>query len=167
MAAIDLKKCLLKIKDGSSTPKSITVTVGEGNLTYSVSRTIEYILDRGNLDLVREGDQVPCSVTFDLVYEFYTSDTAGGEAVTPAEAIQCVGSAVTAGWTTTGADACEPYAVDIVVEYNITCGTTKDETLTFSEFRYEKLDFDIKAGTISASGSCNEIRPTSQRTTIT
>jgi hypothetical protein len=165
MAAIDLKKCTLKIQDGASTPHSTTVTVGEGNLTYTIARTIEYILDRGTMDKVREGDEVPCKVSFDLVYEFYTSDTAGGEPATPAEAIQGVGAA--SAWTTTGADACEPYAVDIIVEYNITCGTTLDETYTFSEFRFEQLDFDIKAGTISCSGSCNEIRPTSVRATIT
>lgn len=165
MAAIDLKKCTFIIRDGTSTPNEITVKVGEGNLTYTIARTIEYILDRGTIDLVREGDEVPCKVSFDFVYEFYTSDTGGGEPVAPAEALMKTGAAVS--WVTTGADACEPYAVDIIVEYNITCGTTKDETLTFSEFRYETLDFDIKAGTISASGSCNEIAPTSVRGTIT
>lgn len=165
MATIDLKNCSLIIKDATSTPNELTVRIGEGNLTYTIARTIEYILDRGTLDAVREGDQVPCKVSFDCVYDWYESDDAGGEPITPAEALMKVGNA--ASWVTTGADACEPYAVDLILENNITCGTTLDETMTFSEFRYETLDFDVKAGTISASGSCNEVYPTSSRATIT
>jgi hypothetical protein len=165
MTTIDLKKCTLTIKDGSSTPKECVIKFGDGNLTYSINRNIDYLLDRGVLNDVREGDQVPCDVSFDAIYEFYMSDVAGGESVTPAEALQKIESA--SAWVSTGADACEPYAVDLVLEYDLTCGTTKDETLTFSEFRYEKLDFDVKAGSISVSGKCNEIRPTSSRATIT
>ena len=162
MAAIDLKKCTIKITDGSSTPNTITIKVGEGNLTYTIARTIEYILDRGTIDAVREGDEVPCAISLDLVYEFFESDIAGGEAVTPAEALQQIGNA--AAWVTTGSDICEPYAVDLTLTYDPDCSPTKTEVLVFSEFRYESLDFDIKAGTISCSGSCNEIRPTSTRT---
>lgn len=162
MAAIDLKKCTLKIQDGTSTPNSLTVKVGEGNITYTIARNIEYVLDRGNIDAVREGDQVPCAVSFDVLYEFYTSDTPG-ESVTPAEALQKIGNA--SSWVTTGADVCEPYAVDLIIEYVPNCSPTKDETYTFSEYRYESLDFDVGAGTLSSSGSCNEIRPTVTRTT--
>lgn len=161
MAAIDLKKSTISISDGSSTPNTITLKVGEGNLTFTIARNIDYILDRGTIDSVREGDEVPCAVTLDFVYEFYTSDSGGGEAVTPAEAFQQIGAAV--AWVTTGADICEPYAVDITVEYEPNCSPTKDETYTFSEFRYESLDFDIRAGTVSVSGSCNEVRPTTAR----
>lgn len=40
-------------------PQQLEVTVGDGNLTFTVNRTYEYELDRGDLDTVRETDQVP------------------------------------------------------------------------------------------------------------
>jgi hypothetical protein len=168
MAVIDLKNCTIKLKDGSSTPKSLTIKVGDGNLTYTIARNIEYILNRGVLDAVREGNQVPCKLSLNCNYDFYQGDALDpGGAVSPAEAIQGTGGAVTAGWVSAGSDLCEPYAIDVVVENNISCGSVKDETLTFTDFRYESIDFDVKAGTLSVSGSCNVIRPTSVRSTLT
>ena len=38
-----------------TSPNSITIKIGEGNLTYSEKRPVEFKLDRGNLDTVREG----------------------------------------------------------------------------------------------------------------
>jgi hypothetical protein len=161
MATIDLKKCTVKIQDGSTTPNSLTLTMGEGNLTYTIARNMDYILDRGTIDAVREGDEVPCALTIDASYEFYESDS--GESITPAEALQKIGSA--AAWVSSGSDPCEPYAVDIILEYDPDCSPTKKETVTFSEFRWESLDFDVQAGTINVSGNCNQVRPTSSRTT--
>jgi hypothetical protein len=161
MATIDLKKTTVTISDGDTTPNTLTMKIGEGNATYTIARNIDYILDRGNLDGVREGDQVPCALNIDAVYEFYMS--ADAEAITPAEALQGIEGA--SDWVTTGADSCEPYAVDISIEYDPDCGATKIETLTFSEFRWESLDFDISAGTISVAGNCNVVRPSSTRTT--
>lgn len=163
MATIDLKKCTVTIQDGDTTPNTLEITIGDGNLTYTIARNIEYMLDRGNLDDVREGDQIPCALSIDAKYEFYISDSGGGESITPAEALQGIEGA--SAWVSAGADSCEPYAVDILVEYDPDCGTTKKETLTFSEYRWESLDFDIQAGTISTSGNCNAVRPSSARST--
>ena len=65
-AQIDMKDTTVKLKDGGS--NSITVTVGEGNLTYTERRNIDYTLDRGNLDEVREWDQVPVEVRMDFTW---------------------------------------------------------------------------------------------------
>ena len=62
-AQIDLKHCTIRISDGAGA--YIDVKIGEGNLSYTERRTIEYTLNRGLLDEVREGDQVPMDVSLD------------------------------------------------------------------------------------------------------
>ena len=61
--------------------QQVEVKLGDGNLTWTVNREMEYELDRGNLDTVREGDQVPLDVVLDAVYEFIT--TGNSETITP------------------------------------------------------------------------------------
>lgn len=155
MAKIDLKYCTVTVKDGAA--KTLDIKVGEGNLTYSEKRTIEYVLDRGLLDTCREGDQVPVEVSMQLVWEFLRSSS-GDTDVTPEEAIKGIGRAAAGGedpWTTSSDDACEPYAVDIEITYNPSCGTVEDEVVTLSDFRWETMDHDYKAGTLSCTGKCN------------
>jgi len=152
MAKIDLKECLVKIKDGTpSTPNSLTIKVGDGTLTYSEKRNMEYSLDRGTLDLVREGDEVPMDVAFDLVWEFLKSSTSATP--TPEEALKKTGAA--SDWESSSDDDCEPYAVDIVVEHDPLCSNEDLEIVTLPDFRWESLDHDLKAGTISCKGKCN------------
>jgi hypothetical protein len=127
----------------------ITVKVGEGTLTYSEKRTMEYTLNRGTLDEVREGDEVPMDVAFDLVWEYITGTTG---APTVEDALKKIGEAST--WRSSDTDACKPYAVDIVVEYEPDC-TGDPETITLPDFRWEALDHDLKAGTIKCTGKCN------------
>ena len=50
-------------------PQQIEIKVGDGNITYTENRTYEYMLDRGDLDTVREGDQVPLDVRLECTYE--------------------------------------------------------------------------------------------------
>jgi len=47
--------------------------------------------------------------------------------------------------------------------YSPDCTSDDAETLTFSEFRYEQIDHDLRAGTLSMSGKCNITQPTSTR----
>lgn len=162
MPQIDLKKVTVKIMDGTSpTPNEINVKIGEGNLTWSEKRTIEYKKDRGLLDGVRLGDEEPMDLTLDARFDHYFSSTTDGEDVTPTEALKQQGEAAT--WVTTGLDVCEPYAVDIHLLYEIACGDVLDDKLVFKEFRYESADFDPKAGTISFKGKCNAKEPVATR----
>lgn len=155
---IDLKQTLLKVKDGTTpTANEITVKIGEGNLTYSENRTIEYTLDRGLLDEVRLGDETPMDVTFDLLWEFITGNTdSAGVPPTVEDALKQQNNAST--WVSTDADQCRPYAVDIVIEHVPDCGNAfgqEQEFITLPDFRYETLDHDLRAGTIAVSGRCN------------
>lgn len=160
MSQIDLKYCTLRISDGTSPdPKWIEMKIGDGTLSWDEKRNMEYKLDRGVLDTVREGDEVPMDVKFDLMYEFVRSSTTN--VPTPEEALKKVGQA--AGWASTSSDACEPYAVDIVVIYAPPCGGEKKEVVILPDFRWEDLNHDLKAGTISCSGKCNAKQAVVQR----
>ena len=154
MAAIDLKKTTLVVHDGAAA--TITVKIGEGNLTFSEKRNMEYVLDRGVLDTVKEGDQVPVEVKFDFMWEYISGSTVG----TSLRDIVAGSS----GYTSTDTDACRPYACDIVVTYQPTPATCGDaEVITFPDFRMESLDYDLKAATVSCSGKCNVTRISTSR----
>ncbi len=140
-------------------PQQIEVKIGDGNLTYTENVNNEYLLDRGDLDTVREGDQAPMDVTMDFVYEFVRTGT--NETITPVDAIKGIGGADE--WVSSSADLCEPYAVDIEVEHNPPCGTAETETTLFPDFRRDSLDFDLSAATISCKGRCNATEPTITR----
>lgn len=140
-------------------PHQLEVTIGEGNLQYTEKRNMEYVKDRGVLDTVREGDEEPVEARLDFTWEFLRSDT--GEEITVEEALKKVGAA--SGWTSSSDDACEPYAVDLVVWYNPDCGSTKDEVITLNDFRWESLEHNTKDGQVSVSGKCNVTNATVER----
>lgn len=159
-AQIDLKNCTIRIKDGAS--HSIDVKIGEGNLTFSEKRNVQYTLDRGVLDEVRLGDQVPMDVSMDFVWEYISGGVASDGVPSVEDALKRKGAA--AAWTSTDSDACRPYAVDIEVLYDPQpAGCGDDETILLSDFRYEELNHDLKAGTISCTGKCNVTEATATR----
>lgn len=133
------------------TSQQIEVTIGEGNLTWTEAKEYEYLLDRGDLDTVKEGDEQPLEISLDFVYEYITTGTS--ESVTPVDAVK--GSGGAAEWVSAADDLCEPYAVDIEVLHCVPCGTDEDELVVFPDFRYESLEYDLSAATISMSGHCN------------
>ncbi len=160
MAAKDLKNATIKIQDGTGTPNSITVVVGEGNVTWSVKNPMEYRKDRGALGSVRAADEEPVEVTIEAEFDFVISD--GAEEVTVTEALTKTGAA--SAWVTTSDDACEPYCVDIVIEFEPDCDDgTKAERITFPNFRPDNRDYDVGSGQISIPGKCNVTDITAER----
>lgn len=153
---IDLKKATIKLKDGGS--NELEVKIGEGNLTFTEAKVMEYLLDRGNLDDVREGDQVPVDVSLDFIWEYLrgpsSASTASGGTPTIEDALKNRGAA--ADWVSTDTDTCRPYALDLEITYEPTPTSCGDkETITLSDFRYESLDHDLRAGSVAVSGKCN------------
>jgi hypothetical protein len=136
-------------------PQQIEIKVGDGNITYTEHRTYEYMLDRGDLDTVREGDEVPLDVRLECTYEHITTGTS--EAITPMDALKGAGGA--AGWVSSSADPCEPYAIDIEVEHVPPCGGAQKETTLFPDFRADTKEVNYKDATISLTGKCNVIEP--------
>ena len=139
--------------------QQVSIKIGEGNLTYTINKEYEYVLDRGDIDTVREGDQQPMDVSVDAVYEQITTGTS--ETITPYDALNGVGDA--SEWVSSATDACEPYAVDLEVVHARSCGSTQDETTVLPDFRYESLEVDLDGGTFAISGRCNAVTPTVTR----
>lgn len=137
-------------------PHIILVKVGEGNLTYSEKRPMMYIKDRGTLDTVKFGDDEPVELRLETQWQFITAVSGSG---TPSieDALKNIGEAST--WQSSSPDACEPYAVDLEIEYVPPCPGVQREIISFPTFRAEDFGHDVKAATISISGKCNVTRP--------
>ncbi len=131
--------------------QQIEIKIGDGNLTYTEAKEFEYLLDRGSLDTVREGDDQPVDVSLDFVYEFVTAGT--GEVITPVDALKHKNGA--SEWVSSAADPCEPFALDMVVDHTPPCGGSQKEITQLTDFRYESLEYDLGGATISTSGRCN------------
>jgi hypothetical protein len=139
--------------------EEIEVKVGDGTLTYSEKRNVEYTTNRGALSEVRLGDEVPMDVKFDFVWEYIKGLTG---TITVEDALKKTGDAAT--WVSSDTDACRPYAVDVAVVYTPSCSTTdSNEEIVLEDFRWESLDHDIKAGTVSCTGKCNRTTAVARR----
>jgi len=136
-------------------PQQLEIKVGDGNLTYTEHRNYEYMLDRGDLDTVREGDEVPLDVKLECTYEHITTGTS--EDISPMDALKGIGGAEE--WVTSAADDCEPYAIDVEVEHIPPCGGMQKEITLFPDFRAETKEINFKEATISLTGKCNVIEP--------
>lgn len=139
--------------------QEISIVVGDGNLTYTESKDMLYELDRGDLNTVKEGDQIPMDVNLDMVWEQITTGT--GETVTPVDALKGINGA--SEWVNAATDICEPYAIDIEVLNVPPCGTTENEQHLFPDFRFDSLEFDVDDSSISVTGRCNATQPTITR----
>ena len=140
-------------------PQQVEIKLGDGDLSWTKNRDFEYLLDRGDLDTVRAGDQQPLDVNIDAVYEHITTGTS--EVITPYDALNQVGSA--AAWVSSAADACEPFAVDVEISHVAACGSAQDETTLLSDFRYESFDVSLRDAAIVVSGRCNTVSPVISR----
>ena len=121
------------LREAIITVGGLTVKIGEGNITFSEKRNIEYIRNRGEIDTVRLGDDEPVDVSFDFMWEWIEKGSAGID----------LRSAITGegGEATTG-DECEPFSCDIVITY-LACSIT--EIITLAYFRYEEISYDSRA----------------------
>jgi hypothetical protein len=160
--AMDLKSCTIIFKDGTGTPNELELKMDDGTLQWTVARDIQVKLDRGEIDYLKEGDEVPMKIQIEG--RFAAIKSSSGDLVTPFEFLTKTGGA--SAYLSTAA-VCAADAVDIVVEFDHNCGTTvQDEIITFSDFTYEEIGGDFKDGTLSISGICNARFPTSVRTTL-
>lgn len=142
-------------------PQNLEIKIGDGNITYTEHNEYKYDLDRGDLDTVREGNQVPMDVKLEAIFEHITQGTS--EPVPPMDAFKGIGGA--AEWVSASADQCEPYCIDLIVKHTPPCGTSQLETTTFPDFRSESREINYKDATISVSGKCKATEPIVTRTT--
>jgi len=129
---------------------SIAVKVADGGISWTLARNLEYEMNRGAIDSVVEGDDIPVAVEMSFVYEYILAS--GGAVPTPAEAITKTGAA--ASWVSIGANPCEPYAVNITVLSNSGCSLLAKMTTVFTEFRWDSIDFDLASSSLAVRGRC-------------
>jgi hypothetical protein len=158
MAQIDIKNCVIRISDRVG--KFIGVKIGEGNITYSEKRNVQYTLNKGTLDEVRLGDQVHLDVSLDAVWEYISGGNASAGVPSIRDALKQMGAAAT--WLSTDYDSCRPYAVDLTIIHTPDCDGDTEEVL-LADFRCEELNFDLKAGTIACTGKCNTVESSVSR----
>ena len=135
--------------------QQLEVKIGEGNITYTEKSDYTYLLDRDNLDTVKEGKDVPLDVKWDSVYEFITTGTS--EEITPMDALKGINGA--SEWITYSKDPCEPYAVAIEVQQVPPCSTAESESTLFPDFRSEQREVNFKDAVIAINGKCNVTQP--------
>lgn len=131
--ARNLNDGVLKVKDGSATPKSLTVALDQGELKWERKTAVQPIYDRKTIKGQRRGRDQIVDISFRVAYDFIAGDTSG---TTPSlsEVLHGDGLAATLGWTSkdkTNSD----YVVDL--EFTITAPSgsgEKNEVITFSKF---------------------------------
>ncbi len=156
----NLRDGVMKISDGSGSPKSLTIPIMDGDLTFEEHLPSAVIMNRGRIDSRKAGDDKPLTVSFSWKFEqfMYASGNATGMSVR--DALTGEGGAVGASWVSV--DSCGPWAVDIEIEITNPCAPTEKEILKFPKFHPESLTF--KEGkdtdTISTKGDCLAVKPT-------
>jgi hypothetical protein len=151
-ASIDLKNVTIKLKDGAAA--ELEVKIGEGNLTYTEKVNRDYTLDRGLLDDVRDGDEAPMDVRMDFLWEYIKGSPESDSLPTIEDVLKRQGAA--SAWVSTDADACRPFCVDIeLTNLPTPTGCGDQEVITLPDFRYEQLDHDLRAASVSCTGKCN------------
>lgn len=135
----------------------LRIKVGDGNITWSEKKPREFKLDRGTLDQVRNADEQPMEVSFQLMYEELTASDPGSDPPTPEDALKRRGAA--AAWVNANQeDPCAPYSINIRLDHTPpNCTSVDKERVILPMFYYEDLNHDPKAGTIACSGKCNTI----------
>jgi len=168
----------------------MVVKFGEGTFTWNIRDTINYELDRGRLEDVRRGDEIPIDISITGKYEYiqqYGADV--NERLSLFEAMD--GTLLNGDpnpWVTAASPTpagveieewldCAPYCValelhnDLRRECPAINGPPPDppkyplplEAMLFRFFRAESHAMDVKAGTIAVTGKCNTTDPLVQR----
>lgn len=136
----------------------ISVVIGDGNVSYEEKVNREYLMNRGHVYTVVNGDDVPMDVSFDFWWQFIRG---AGASVSVEDALKQVGNA--SGWTSADNDGCAPYCVDLDILFTPLCTADDIEKIVLPQFRHDSLNHDAKARQISCKGRCNATMATVTR----
>lgn len=154
---------VLKIKGGSS-GELLTIPISKGDLRFTVKRPAKVIMNRGKVDSLSEGFEVPMEVRFSFEFEEWTGRTLSSPNNTPSvpDALRKKGNA--SSWHSV--QTCGPYCVDLVFVLANPCASgDQGETLTFPAFHADSADFAEGEDTdvVEVMGICNALEPTAVR----
>ncbi len=182
---IDLKNTILFIKTRALTTGDllfVALKFAEGNLSVDIAKNYMYRGNRGKLDDVRRGDDVPLSVSFSGKFTFMTSNFEGDgsgpeENYTVHEMLEGVeygnvdthGQAKFRGTRESWLNdfGCPPYCCDIEIHNNpsLECPDSEalGEAFLIRYFRVEGLPTDLSSGSCNVTGKAHVVRPITMR----
>lgn len=136
MPVRSLKDGTIKVSDTSGTGGSntITVSVEEGDLSYTETNPANFIMDRGVLDHARKANEEPVDLSFSVRFQSFIADASP----TLYEALTQTGDAT--GWTSAFSST-DYYGVIIDFEITDPSSGSVGETLTFDPFAPEEISF--------------------------
>jgi len=157
VAQIDLRNATIRLADGGS--NYIDVKIGEGDLSWSEKRQVDFVKSRGAMDTVRENEEVPLELSLLAIWEFITG--AGGDPPTIEDVLKHRNGA--ASWLSASSDPLAPFCVNMFVTYTPVCPDISKETLTFAQLHWIDLAHSLKDGTIALKANCNVTEATASR----
>lgn len=135
----NLRDGVIIIKDGSGSPKSMTVPISEGDLAFTVNKPTFIVLNRGVIDSRKSGDQTPTDVSFSAKFEQWSYASGASTGLSVRDVIDGSAAAIAAGWVST--DACGPWSIDIEFRINDPCNSGHYESLTFQKYHADTIGF--------------------------
>lgn len=131
MPTRNIRDGVLKIKDGDT--EEIEIKLVDSGLTWTEHDNKIYVLDRGVLDHMRQGDEQPVDIALNLKFvELIAHDS---QAPTPYEAVKAVGAA--ASWVSTNDDGGGVYTTNLEFTISNPDPSAQDELITFAKFTPE------------------------------
>lgn len=156
----NLRDGQMVVNDGAGSPKTVTLTLDEGDVSWTETLETREIMDRGALDHTRPGNEVACDLSFSIKWNqliSYTAASSDGNVLY--EMVNNLGSVYT---STSGTGQ------QFTLEYVFTCTSPTSsgtETVTFA--KVFKTSMDMSEGddynTVSFSGRDFETKPTIAR----
>lgn len=130
----NLRDGVLYIQD-SGASNTLEVTMDAGDVEFAWGADALVIMDRGKLDHLRPGDEVPTTLKFtSKVSKIAADDTSKGGGDTEATPLQALTQdALAVGWSSVG-DAGEPYMVDLVFKIANPDSSGRREVITIPYF---------------------------------
>ena len=161
MVTKNLRDGMIKIQDsGASNEVMLVLDSGDLNFTENPNPVIN-VLDRGDLSHMRQGDEVPVTLSFSVKFTEFMSQ--GSNPVTLREALLMVEAA--SAWTSSNDDGGDVDTIDI--EFLILSPTSGDqnELLTFTKV-HGTLEFaeGDEFNTLSFEGEAFMVSPTIEKT---
>lgn len=165
MSQISLRDTSVLLRDGTTpTANTLELIIGEGNVTWTETRALEYTRNRGALEDRRLADEEPMSVNIDLRWDYYRGGNGVSDPPSPVDAMKFQNNAST--WISTDPDACRPKCIDVVLNYEPDCQVTdSNEEIVLPMFFAETFDYDPDEGTIAVTGTCLATEALSTRST--
>lgn len=143
----------IQIKDDPSGGNSITLTIEEGDLSVTETRNVNVIMDRGGMQGVRKGDDVPIEWSLSLKFTEAIKQTAASDP-SVREAVLGVGAA--AAWVSTTNNQSDVFTFDLDWTVTTPKAADSDERVSLEDAWIESVAIseDAEANKIELSGKC-------------